>query len=45
MSNQRTFLIHTRQHDPLKVEDVVEASGFMERTPHFGVLAKSVFHI
>lgn len=42
---QRTFRVHTRQEDPLTVGDVVEASGFVEQTPHFAVLAESVFRI
>ena len=45
MSNQRTFRVHTRQQDALEVGDVVEASGFVERTPHFGILVESVFRI
>ena len=45
MSHQRTFRVHTRQEEPLKVGDVVEASGFVERTPHFAFLAESVFRI
>jgi signal transduction histidine kinase len=42
---QRTFRIHSRQKDALAVGDVVEASGFVEQTPHFAVLAESVFRI
>jgi signal transduction histidine kinase len=42
---QSTFRVHSRQKDPLTVGDVVEASGFVERTPHFAVLAESVFRI
>lgn len=42
---QRTFRVHSRQEDSLTVGDVVEASGFVEQTPHFAVLAESVFRI
>ena len=42
---QRTFRVHSRQEDPLSIGDVVEASGFVEQTPHFAVLAESVFRI
>ena len=45
MSNQRTFRVHTRQEDQLHVGDVVEASGFVERTPHFAILTEAVFRI
>jgi signal transduction histidine kinase len=45
MSNQRTFRVNTRQEDQLHVGDVVEASGFVERTPHFAILTEAVFRI
>ena len=45
MSHQRTFRVHTRQEDQLNVGDVVEASGFVERTQHFAILTESVFRI